>query len=84
VIRVIIMVLPQVLSRLSVVAACWTDLRCVYRLRHAVEDRDALAAASGREYLVGVAEAAVDILPVVHQPDVARRIDGTRSAPDKT
>ena len=52
------------------------DLRCAHRLGHAVEDHDALAAAAGRERLVGRTDTAVDVLPVVHHPDVACRIDG--------
>src|SRR5271166_3515076 len=46
------------------------------RLGHAVEDCDTLAAAAGRERFVRYAKAAVNILPVVHDPDVARRVDG--------
>src|SRR5262245_40295604 len=48
------------------------DLRCSHRLGHAEEDHDALATAARRERLVGAAEAAVDVLPVVHHPHVAR------------
>ena len=42
---------------------------------HAVEDHDALAAAAGRKRFARRADAAVDILPVVHHPDIASRID---------
>src|SRR4051812_6391281 len=51
------------------------DLRRTYRLGHTEEDRDALAAAAGRELLGRHAEAAVEVLPVVHDPHVARRPD---------
>src|SRR5262245_2979867 len=51
------------------------DLRGPHRLGHAEEDHDTLAPAARRERLVGAAEAAVDVLPVVHHPDVARRRD---------
>src|SRR5262249_37808378 len=51
------------------------DLRRAYRLGHAEEDHDALAAAARRERLVGVSVATVDVLPVVRHPHVARRRD---------
>src|SRR5262249_47191264 len=51
------------------------DLRCAHRLGHAEEDRHTLTTAAGRERLVGVSEATVDVLPVVHHPHVARRRD---------
>src|SRR5262245_45160101 len=51
------------------------DLGSSDGLGHAEEDRDTLAAAARRERLVRVAEAAVDVLPVVHHPDIARRAD---------
>src|SRR5262245_39965011 len=50
------------------------DLRRTHRLGHAEEDHDALAAAARRERLID-AEAAVDVLPVVHHPNIARRRD---------
>src|SRR5271169_845771 len=51
------------------------DLRGADRLSHAVEDRNALAAAQGRECFGGRAEATVDVLPIVHHPDIAGRVD---------
>src|SRR3954452_2486155 len=51
------------------------DLRRTYRLGHTEEDREALAAAARREFLGRHAEAAVEVLPVVHDPHVARRPD---------
>jgi hypothetical protein len=51
------------------------DLRGANRLGHAEEDHHALAAAAGRERFVGTWEAAIDVLPVVHHPDVTRRRD---------
>src|SRR5262249_11575275 len=51
------------------------DLRRTHRLGHAEEDHHALAATARPQRLVGVAEAAVDVLPVVHHPYVARRRD---------
>src|SRR5215470_5777738 len=56
---------------LSVVAACRPNLRRTHRLGHAEEDHNALAAAPRRERLVAVSVATVDVLPVVHHPDVA-------------
>lgn len=50
-----------------------TDLRRADRLRHAEEDRDALSTAACRQGFVDHAEAAVDVLPVVHDPDVTGR-----------
>src|SRR5262249_36557484 len=61
----------------TILAGVWSrrpDLRRTHWLGHAEEDHDALAAAARRERLV-VAEAAVDVLPVVHHPHVARRRD---------
>src|SRR5262245_48446316 len=62
------------------VSALWllgrSALRRTHRLGHAEEDRDALAAAARREHLAGVLVATVDVLPVVHHPNVARRRDG--------
>ena len=52
------------------------DLRDVHRLGHAEEDHDALSAAASRQRFARVFVAAVDVLPVVHDPDVARRRDG--------
>jgi len=51
------------------------DLRRANRFGHSEEDHDALTAAARREHFVGVAEAAFDVLPVVHHPDIARRRD---------
>src|SRR5208283_3161175 len=53
----------------------WPDLRRAHGLGHAVEYHDALAAAARRERLRRAGVTAVDVLPVVHRPDVARRID---------
>src|SRR5271165_2225139 len=56
----------------------WTSrayLRGAYRLGHAVEDSHALSAAARRERLFGCTDTAVDVLPVVHHPDVSRRVD---------
>src|SRR5215813_3155500 len=55
-----------------VVLARRPDLRCAYRLCHPVKDDYALAAAARRQRLLSVGEAAVDVLPVVHHPHVAR------------
>src|SRR5262245_40484886 len=49
-----------------------SDLRCTHRLCHAEEDHDTLAAAARRQRLGSVFVAAVDVLPVVHHPDIAR------------
>src|SRR5262245_6345754 len=59
----------------QLVRSCRPDLRRAHGLGHAEEDHDPLAAAAGRERLLGIAEAAVDVLPVVHNPDVAGRSD---------
>src|SRR5262245_17997337 len=53
-----------------------TDLGRVHWLRHAVEDRDALAAAAGGECLGGCTVAAIDVLPVVHHPHSPSWADG--------
>src|SRR5208283_4153057 len=53
-----------------------TDLWCPHGFGHAVENRHALAAASGRERLLGLANTTADVLPVIHHPDIAGRIDG--------
>jgi hypothetical protein len=45
-------------------------LRRAYRLRHSEEDRDALTAAAGRQDFRGDAEATIDVLPIVHDPDI--------------
>src|SRR5262245_47905206 len=60
--------------RQRLVRARRANLRRTHRLGHAEEDHDALAAAARRERLVG-AEAAIDVLPVIHHPHVARRCD---------
>ena len=52
------------------------DLRCANWLGHSIKDHHALAAAARRERFSGIPEATVNVLPVVHRPDVARRIDG--------
>src|ERR1700757_1564562 len=52
------------------------DLRCTYWLRHPEEDHDTLSAAPGRKRFVRNAEAAIDVLPIIHDPNVARRSDG--------
>ena len=52
-----------------------SNLRCAYRLGHAIEDCDALPGASSRKRLFGCTDTTVDILPVVHHPDVARWVD---------
>src|SRR5262245_26351098 len=49
-----------------------SDLRCTHRLCHAEEDHDTLAAAARRQRLAGVSVTTVDVLPVVHHPDIAR------------
>jgi hypothetical protein len=54
----------------------WPNLWCADRLGHAVEDRNALAAAAGRKRFGRRAEAAVDVLPVVHHPDIPGWVDG--------
>src|SRR5262245_47358731 len=48
------------------------NLRHTHRLGHAEKDDDALTAAARRQRLLGVGEAAVNVLPVVHHPHVAR------------
>src|SRR5262245_34795847 len=55
-----------------VVTAGRSDLRRAHGLCHAEEHRNPLAAAARRECLAGVFVATVDVLPVVHHPDVAR------------
>ena len=52
-----------------------TDLRCTHRLGHAEEDHHTLPAAAGRECFGRYPEAALNVLPVVHHPDVARWSD---------
>src|SRR5262249_1497677 len=47
------------------------DLRRTHRLSHAEEDYDALTAAARGQRLAGVFVATVDVLPVVHHPDIA-------------
>src|SRR5271170_8452672 len=47
----------------------------MHRLGHAVEDHNALSATSGRERLTRRADTTVYILPIVHRPDIACRID---------
>ena len=42
---------------------------------HAVEDHDTLTTAARRKRLFGRTDTTVDILPVVHHPDVARWVD---------
>src|SRR5215813_10005555 len=48
------------------------DLRRAHGLRHPMEDGHALSTAAGRERFCGAGKTAVDVLPVVHHPDVAR------------
>src|SRR5262252_4606916 len=60
---------------LLICGTCWPDLWRAHRLRHAVEDHDALAAAARRERVSSVFVATVDVLPVVRHPDIARRAD---------
>src|SRR5262249_14927481 len=55
------------------------DLWCADGLGHTVEDHDALTAAARRGRFISAREAAVDVLPVVHRPDVSCRIDGNIS-----
>src|SRR5277367_5921294 len=50
-----------------------TDLRCPHGLGHPVENRHALAAASGRERLLRLANATADVLPVAHPRHGRRR-----------
>ena len=52
------------------------DLRRAHRLGHAEQDHAPLATAAGREWFVRYANAAVDVLPIIDDPDVARRPDG--------
>src|SRR5262249_22485361 len=59
-------------ARRSLVRAGGSDLRCTHRFGHAKEDRHTLTAAARRERFFGFAEATVDVLPVVHHPNVAR------------
>src|SRR5262245_31626974 len=49
-----------------------SDLRRAHGLRHPMEDDHALSTAAGRERFCGAGKTAVDVLPVVHHPDVAR------------
>src|SRR6516164_11416635 len=49
------------------------DLRGADRLGHPKEDHDALTATAGRERLIRYPKATVDILPVVHDPDITCR-----------
>src|SRR5215467_9233100 len=58
--------------RVAVVPASRSDLRRAHGLCHPEEHDDSLAAATRRERLAGVLIATVDVLPVVHHPDVAR------------
>src|SRR6516162_4933598 len=51
------------------------DLRRGHRLCHVEEHGHALAAAPRRERFVGGAEAAVDVVPVVHYQNVTRGAD---------
>jgi len=44
--------------------------------RHPEEDHDTLSAAPGWERFVGNAQAAINLLPIVHDPNVARWADG--------
>src|SRR5215475_10182141 len=60
-------------SHLLVETACGSDLRGAHRLSHAEEDHDALTAAARGQRLACVFVATVDVLPVVHHPDIARR-----------
>jgi hypothetical protein len=60
----------------SLKPACWSYLGRSHRLRHPEEDHDTLSATPGRECFVGNAEAAIYILPIIHDPNVARRSDG--------
>src|SRR5262245_49451400 len=55
------------------VRSCWTDLRRANRLSHAEANHDTLSAASRRSSFIRQAEATVDVLPVVHHPDIAGR-----------
>ena len=50
-----------------------TDLRWPHRLCHAEEDYHALAAAAGRQCFAVLAKAAINVLPVVHDPDITGR-----------
>jgi hypothetical protein len=51
------------------------DLRRPNRFGHTVENHNPLPATSSRERFRGRADTAVDVLPVVHRPDVAGWID---------
>jgi len=46
------------------------DLRRAHRLRHAVEDRDPITAATRRKRFGKSVEAGADVLPVIHHPDI--------------
>ena len=46
------------------------------RFRHPEEDHDPFSAAPSRERFVGNAEATIYILPIIRDPNVARRSDG--------
>src|SRR5262249_58798110 len=50
-----------------------SDLGRSHGLCHSEEHDDSLAAAAGRERLLGRTDAALDILPIVHSPDIPRR-----------
>jgi len=51
-------------------------LRRAHWFRHPEEDHDTLSAAPGWERFVGNAQAAINLLPIVHDPNVARWADG--------
>src|SRR5262245_5819448 len=53
----------------------WPDLWWSHRFRHAEEDDHALAAATCGDSFGRDAETAINILPVVHDPNIARRSD---------
>jgi len=59
----------------NLIGTRWPNLWCAHRLGHAVEHDDSLAAATGRKRLQGLADATVNVLPVVQHPDVACRVD---------
>src|SRR5208282_2056053 len=62
-------------SATRLIRTSWPDLRGAHRLGHAKKHSHTLSAATRRKRFLGITEAAVDVLPVVHRPDVAGRVD---------
>jgi hypothetical protein len=52
-----------------------SDLRCLYWLGHPVKNHYALATTTGGECFGRKTEATFEVLPVVHHPNITRRID---------